>query len=77
MNLQWPSPTPQANYCVKPHPPAHFLPPLDVYATPTPHDEDRGALGRLHPSVMGGIASSCRVVHEYADVRVTHLSVIP
>ena len=33
--------------------------PLDAfYATPTLPDEDRRALGRLHPSFMGGIASS-------------------
>ena len=33
--------------------------PLDAfYATPTLPDEDRRALGRLHPSFMGGIGSA-------------------
>jgi len=39
--------------------------PLDVYASPTLPDEDRRALGRLHPSFMGKDRIRYRVVDEY------------
>ena len=40
--------------------------PLDAfYASPTLPDEDRRALGRLHPSFMGGDRIRYRVVDEY------------
>jgi hypothetical protein len=38
---------------------------LDVYASPTLPDEDRRALGRLHPSFMGKDRIRYRVVDEY------------
>ena len=37
---------------------ADSVTPLDVYASPTLPDEDRRALGRLHPSFMGRIGSA-------------------
>jgi hypothetical protein len=44
---------------------ADSVTPLDVYASPTLPDEDRRALGRLHPSFMGKDRIRCRVVDEY------------
>jgi hypothetical protein len=44
---------------------ADSVTPLDVYASPTLPDEDRRALGRLHPSFMGKDRNRYRVVDEY------------
>jgi hypothetical protein len=44
---------------------ADSVTPLDVYASPTLPDEDRLALGRLHPSFMGKDRIRYRVVDEY------------
>jgi hypothetical protein len=44
---------------------ADSVTPLDVYASPTLPDEDRLALGRLHPSFMGKDRNRYRVVDEY------------
>jgi hypothetical protein len=44
---------------------ADSVTPLDVYASPTLPDEDRRALGRLHPSFMGKDRIRYRVVDEY------------
>jgi hypothetical protein len=44
---------------------ADSVTPLDVYASPTLPDEDRRALGRLHPSFMGKDRIRYRVVDEH------------